>query len=72
MRFQKNIFQVWFQGCDKIHKQVYIQNIHNWKSMNPDWKHHCMSDDDLRNECIKFSKECLATYDSFNIMHLHP
>ena len=70
MRFQKNIFQVWFQGCDKVDKPIYIQNMQNWKNMNPDWQYRCMSDNDLRKECAKFSKECLATYDSFNIMHL--
>ena len=70
MRFQKNIFQVWFQGCDKVENETFTQNMLNWKNMNKDWNYHCLSDEDLRKECAAFSKDCLDTYDSFDLMHL--
>lgn len=70
MKFQKNIFQIWFQGYENITKNVYVQNIENWKSMNKGWNHFCLNDANLRDECAKYSNECLQTYDSFDIMHL--
>lgn len=68
--FSKNIFQVWFQGCDKITRPEYLQNIKNWKMLNPNWKYACLGDSELRQACATFSQECLNTYDYFDIMHL--
>lgn len=68
--FEKNIFQVWIQGCDKVTKPEYLQNIKNWKSLNPDWKYSCLGEKELREACAKFSPECLHTFDNFDIMHL--
>jgi len=70
MKFKKNIFQVWYQGCDKLENPTFVQNMQNWKAMNKDWNYYCLSDNDLRRECAKFSDECLKTYDNFDLMHL--
>ena len=68
--FDKNIFQVWFQNCNNVTKPEYIQNMRNWKLLNPDWNYKCISDTELRNACAQYSPECLQVYDSFDIMHL--
>jgi len=70
MGFPKNIFQVWFQGCSKVSKQVYAENMKSWMMLNPSWKYSCISDKELRQACAKFSSEALATYDAFDAMHL--
>jgi mannosyltransferase OCH1-like enzyme len=68
--FPKNMFQVWFQGCDKLTNQVYQQNITSWKMFNPDWSYKCMSETNLREECKKYSKDALDVFDSVQPMHV--
>jgi mannosyltransferase OCH1-like enzyme len=70
MTFNKNIFQVWFQGCNNVENATFRQNMLNWQLINKDWNYKCLSDADLRKECAAFSKECLDTYSSFDVMHL--
>lgn len=68
--FNKNIFQVWFQGKQDLQNKLFIENVKNWELLNPDWKYHFVDDNFLRNACKKFSKDCLKTYDSFDLIHL--
>lgn len=67
--FQKNIYQVWYQGCDKIDNKIFIENKKNWELLNKDWNYKCLSNEDLRKACKLFSDECLEIYDSLYIMH---
>lgn len=68
--FPRNIFQVWYQGCENVTKPELVQNIQNWKAMNPEWSYHCVSHSDLQKACGQFSEECLATYNNFENMHM--
>lgn len=68
--FVKRIGIVWFQGENNIDKPHFIENINNWKSLNPDWEIVILDDKKLRQICKNYSEECLKVYDSFDIMHL--
>lgn len=74
VEFEKNIFICWFQGKEHLetyHKSlVFNENVKNWELLNPNWNFHLVDNNDLRNACSLFSKECLDTYDSFDEMHL--
>lgn len=70
MNTTKNIFQVWYQGCDNIEKETYKQNIANWKLLNPDWNYYCMAADDLEKACKTYSPACLAAFKKFDVMHI--
>lgn len=67
--FPRNIYQVWFQGCEVIEREEFSENVKNWETLNPEWNYFCLSDRDLREECRKYSDECLAVYDSYKVMH---
>jgi mannosyltransferase OCH1-like enzyme len=72
--FNKNIFICWFQGQQHLNThskaRIFNENVKNWQILNPSWKLHFVSNDELRNACKTFSKECLETYDSFDLLHL--
>lgn len=68
--FPKNIFQVWYQGCENITKDVFIQNKKNWKMLNPTWNYQCVDDKFLEQACLQFSKECYDAYKLANVMHI--
>jgi len=70
MKFKKNIFQVWFQGEDKITDKRFIENIKNWKTLNPEWSYNCLSDIDLYDACKLFSVECGEIYNLLPLMHM--
>lgn len=64
----KCIYQVWFQGKDKIPKKHL--NIHNqWRVLNPDWNVVILDDTDLQNACYRYSAECGEAYSSAKVMH---
>jgi mannosyltransferase OCH1-like enzyme len=65
----KNIYQVWYQGCNNIPNEKFKINIASWKQFNPEWKYHCIDDNDMREACKNFSKECLDAYDKTKNMH---
>ncbi len=65
----KNIYQVWFQGCDKIEKEIFRENIEKWKGLNKNWKYYCMKDEELRKMCYMYSKKCGEAYDKAQYMH---
>ena len=69
-KFQKNIFQVWFQGYENISKKDYIENSKNWKILNSTWNYYCIDDKFLESTCLKFSKECYDIYKSLPAMHM--
>ena len=68
-KFPKNIFQVWFQGYSNIKDKSILENIDNWKMLNPDWKYHLYEDAQLQNACKMFSQECFDAYNSAKAMH---
>jgi mannosyltransferase OCH1-like enzyme len=70
MSFPRNIFQVWYQGCDSIQKTEFITNIRNWEKMNPNWKYYCLDDSLLSNACKQFSDECFELYQKASAMHI--
>lgn len=67
--FNKNIYQVWFQGCEKVIVPEFIENMKNWKLLNPDWNYHCLNDSDLRKMCYSYSTKCGEAYDASQFMH---
>lgn len=70
LTFPKNIYQVWFQGCENITNKEFVLNKTNWELMNPTWNYYCLSNKDLENACKLFSKECHDIYKSLPIMHM--
>lgn len=68
--FIKRIGIVWFQGEKNINKHEFIENIKNWRILNPEWEVIILDDSMLRQICRNYSEECLQIYDSFDIMHL--
>jgi mannosyltransferase OCH1-like enzyme len=69
-KYPKNIFQVWYQGCDKIEREDFKINMRNWKEMNPDWEYNCVDDKFMEKACLQFSKECYNIYKQTKIMHV--
>lgn len=68
--FPKRLGIVWFQGEENLKKTTFIENIYNWRLINPDWEVIVLDDRALRQICKNYSDECLKVYDSFDIMHL--
>lgn len=66
---EKNLFHIWFQGCDTITQDKFKINIKNWKLMNPDWNYKCYNNNDLQKTCYQFSKQCGQAYDKAKEMH---
>ena len=62
MIFQRNFFQVWFQGCQNLQNEDFKENIEKWKFLNPTWKYNCIDDKFLQKSCLEFSKECFEIY----------
>lgn len=69
-KYPKNIFQVWYQGCENITKEEFILNMKNWKEMNPEWSYKCADDKFMEDACMKFSEECHKVYKQTQIMHV--
>jgi len=67
--FPKNIFQVWFQGYENIKDEKFIENIKNWKKLNPDWNYKLLNDTDLEYSCKNYSLNCLQAYKKAKSMH---
>lgn len=68
-KFQKNIYQVWFQGESNIVNNTFKENIKNWQLLNKDWNYKCLDDNDLQNMCKTYSEACLNAYNSAEAMH---
>lgn len=69
-KFPKNIFQVWYQGCNKIQKEEFKINMDNWKKSNNGWNYYCIDDKTMEKACLKFSKRCHDAYKMSKIMHI--
>lgn len=68
-KFTRNIFQVWYQGCENIPNEKFKTNINNWKVLNPDWNYYCVDDTLLLAACKEYSNECYEIYKECSIMH---
>jgi len=74
--FTKNVFICWFQGeqhldtLESKKSSIFKENIRKWTCLNPEWSVNVVSDADLRYACAQVSRECLDTYDAFDVMHL--
>jgi mannosyltransferase OCH1-like enzyme len=68
-KFNKNIYQVWYQGYENIENKSYKENIKNWKILNPDWNYNLLSDTELQIACATYSKECITAYNKAEAMH---
>jgi mannosyltransferase OCH1-like enzyme len=70
MIFPKNIFQVWYQGCNNIERNEFKINMKNWKDLNTDWRYYCVDDKFMEESCYQFSTECHKIYRNLKLMHL--
>jgi mannosyltransferase OCH1-like enzyme len=68
--FPKNIFQVWYQGCNNITRDDFKINIQNWKDFNPQWNYNCVDNKFIEDACKQFSEECYYLYKQSNLMHM--
>jgi mannosyltransferase OCH1-like enzyme len=68
--FPKILSIVWLQGENNIPKDIFKENLRNWKLLNPSWTVNLVDESGLRKACKDYSKDCLKVYDSFDLMHL--
>lgn len=68
-KFQKNIFQVWFQGYENIENKTYLENVKNWEKLNPEWNYFLLNSKDLEENCSQFSERCVNAYRKAKYMH---
>lgn len=67
--FPKNLFHVWYQGCENITNKRYNLNKEAWKNFNPTWKYHCLGEADIVAACTEYSPECLAAIQRTTNLH---
>lgn len=70
MVFLKKIAIVWFQGEDNIPKTIFKENLRNWRLLNPEWQVDLVDETMLKQACKNYSKECLDTFNSFDLLHM--
>jgi mannosyltransferase OCH1-like enzyme len=70
MVFLKKIAIVWFQGEKNIPKAIFKENLRNWRLLNPDWQVDLVDESMLKKACRNYSKECLDTFNSFELLHM--
>lgn len=70
MVFIKKIAIVWFQGEQNIPKAIFKENLRNWRLLNPDWQVDLVDESMLKKACRNYSKECLDTFNSFELLHM--
>lgn len=68
--FHKKIAIIWFQGEHNIPKTIFKENLRNWRLLNPTWQVDLVDETGLRQACKAYSKECLKTFDSFDLLHM--
>lgn len=68
--FPKNIYQVWYQGCDNITRDEFKLNVQKWKQLNEEWNYFCVDNSFLENACKQFSDECYNVYKNLDVMHM--
>jgi len=66
---EKNIYHVWFQGCEQLTDPKFKVNMVNWRELNKDWNYQCLDGNDLRRNCEMYSVQCLEAFDVSRKMH---
>jgi mannosyltransferase OCH1-like enzyme len=66
--FPRRITQIWIQGYEKIEKDIFRQNIHNWQILNQKWEYKLLDDTSLQDTCLRYSQECLEVYNSLEVV----
>lgn len=66
---EKNLYQVWFQGFENIKDEKYLNNIKQWKSLNPEWNYKLLTEKDLKDACQKYSSRCIEAFNRTENMH---
>lgn len=69
-RFPKRIGIVWFQGEENLTRPSFVENVRNWRLLNPEWEVVVLDDAALREICYRYSEACGRLYDQFDVMHL--
>jgi len=59
--------QIWLQGWDNL-PEKYKGNVEGMVEMNPEYQHMKWDEKSLRKECLKISDECLAKFESFELI----
>lgn len=59
--------QIWMQGFDSI-PDKFKKNIYDLHRLNPEYDHKQWNEHMLREECKKYSNECLERFDSLEQM----
>jgi mannosyltransferase OCH1-like enzyme len=67
--FEKNLFHVWYQGCENILDKRFILNKKAWKEMNPGWKYHCLGEQDIMAACRDYSEGCVQAITRTTNLH---
>lgn len=65
--FPRNLFMVWYQGCENMKKPHYRLNFDLWKRLNPEWEVKCINDSQMREACSKVSPRCLKIYENIGM-----
>jgi len=69
MSIPKITHQIWMQGFEKI-PDKFKKNVENLHSLNEEYEHKQWDESMLRDECKKYSNECLERFNSFEQMIL--
>ena len=67
MSIPKITHQIWMQGFENI-PEKFKKNVSDLHKLNPEYEHKQWDEQSLRNECLKYSKECLERFDAFDLM----
>lgn len=59
--------QIWMQGFENLPAK-FKKNVDDLHRMNPEYEHKQWNETELREECAKYSKECVDRFDSFEQM----
>jgi len=55
------------QGWDQL-PQKFHKNVERLRFLNPKWEHKTWDEGQLRKACEEYGPECLARYDSYEVM----
>jgi len=67
--FPRYIHQIWFQGCNRLNRKAYVDNVRKWRLLNPSWQYRCYDEATLRQLCYNYSERAGKTFDTFGSMH---
>ena len=69
MSIPKITHQIWMQGFENL-PEKFRKNVDDLQRMNPEYEHKQWDESTLREECKKYSEECLERFNSFEQMIL--